>query len=266
VVEDITERPPVAPLWYPPERWKPGETVAVETLPWFLPRCWGLAVGVLQGENWERREQRWRLSEVSNVRTFEDNTWALVGVFEREGRELRPVTEEAAGPAQVKLEADFGGELRLLGHEGLPEAMAAGEELRLVLHWQAARTPKLDYSLFLHLRDEANRTVAQHDGQPTWYGPQPTTSWTPGQPMRSAHTLHLPDDMLPGKYRLVLGVYNWQTLERLPLLGEEGQPLGDELELGRLRVRAASEARPPSDLCCALAPECCVSLENAPCR
>ena len=274
VVEDTTARPPVAPLWYPPQRWLPGETTVVETIPWYLPRRWGLAVGVLRGENWEQPERRWRLDAAQEVRTFEDNTWALVGVFERtltpppplsqrEWGALRPLVEEAAGQPAVVLQADFGSELHLLGHDGLPETMAAGEELRLSLHWQAARPPTLDYSLFLHLRDEAGRTVAQYDGQPTWYGPQPATAWTPTQPMRSAQTLHLPRDLPPGEYRLLLGVYYWETLERLPLLGEGGQTCGDELELGRLRLLAASGARPPMDLCCALVPECCVSVEDA---
>ncbi|MDH7486191.1 MAG: DUF2079 domain-containing protein [Anaerolineae bacterium] len=286
VVEDTVARPPVAPLWYPPERWQPGETVIVETLPWFLPRCWGLAIGVLQGDNWEQREQRWRLSPqaalaaagaagpaAQDVRVFEDSTWALVGVFER-ALTPSPLSQGALTPLPLSqgergegwpataLGADFGGELELLGHDGLPQAVAAGDDLRLTLHWQALRRPALDYSLFLHLRDGADHTVAQHDSQPTWYGPQPTTTWTVGQPMRSAHTLHLPVDTPPGEYRLVLGVYNWETLQRLPLLEKNGQPLGDEFELGRLRVLAAGEPQPPADLCCALIPECCISLRK----
>ena len=285
VVEDTVARPPVAPLWYPPERWQPGETVVVETLPWFLPRRWGLAIGVLQGDNWEQREQRWRLSPqatpapaapaglvAQEVPTFEDSTWALVGVFERpltasflsQGA-LTPLPlsqGERGGGRPTALRADFGGELELLGHDGLPQAVAAGDNLRLTLHWQALRPPALDYSLFLHLRDGADHTVAQHDSQPTWYGPQPTTTWTVGQPMRSAHTLHPPVDAPPGEYRLVLGVYAWDTRQRLPLLNKDGQPLGDEFELGRLRVLPAGEPQPPTDLCCALVPECCISAET----
>ena len=273
VVEDTTARPPVAPLWYPVQQWTQGETVVVETLPWFLPRRWGLAVGVLQGENWEQPERRWLLEATPGVRSFEGDTWALVGLFERQGDELRLVMEEAPGQPAVPLRADFGstdlaevgGGFQLLGHDGFPDRLAAGQPLRLTLHWQAAQPPPLNYSLFLHLRhlsDEANHTIAQHDSQPTWYGPQPTTTWTPGQPRRSAQTLHLPGDAPAGEYRLVLGVYDRQTLERLSLLGEDGQPVGNEFELGRVRLQAASEAQPPTDLCCAMLPECCVSVEN----
>ena len=272
VVEDTTARPPVAPLWYPAQEWTQGETVVVETLPWFLPRRWGLAVGVLQGENWEQTERRWLLEATPGLRSFEGDTWALVGLFERQDGELRPVMEEAPGQPAVPLRADFGstelaevGGFQLLGHDGFPDRLAAGQPLRLTLHWQAAQPPPLDYSLFLHLRhlsDGANHTIAQHDGQPTWYGPQPTTTWTPGQPRRSAQTLHLPGDAPAGEYRLVLGVYDRQTLERLSLLGEDGQPVNNEFELGRVRLQAASEAQPPTDLCCAMLPECCVSVEN----
>jgi hypothetical protein len=45
-------------------------------------------------------------------------------------------------------------------------------------------------------------------------------------------TLALPDDLQPGKYRVVLGIYNSQTLERLPTI--QGDTI---IEIGQLTVK-----------------------------
>ncbi|HUW11557.1 MAG TPA: DUF2079 domain-containing protein, partial [Anaerolineae bacterium] len=82
VVEDTAERTPVGPLWYPPAAWSAGETIVIDTLPWFLPNHWGLAVGVSQGESWEQRDDRWQVLDASSVEAFDRSTWALLGVYE----------------------------------------------------------------------------------------------------------------------------------------------------------------------------------------
>jgi hypothetical protein len=52
------------------------------------------------------------------------------------------------------------------------------------------------------------------------------------------HQLAIPADASPGHYRLQVGLYDWQTMERLPILDEALQPVGDyallqELTIGR---------------------------------
>jgi uncharacterized membrane protein/uncharacterized membrane protein YbhN (UPF0104 family) len=261
VAEDTTQRPPVAPLWYPPASWATGEVIVVETLPWYLPPRWGLAIGAVQGDTWEQRDARWVISDSEGCPVHEDNTWALVGVFARVGGRLmaQPV-HSPDGPA-VPVPADFANGLQLLGHDGLPEEVAAGSDLSLTLHWRAEQSPDADYTIFVHLRDDTGRTSTQADAQPTWYGPQPMSGWMPGQPVLSAHTLPLDGDMPPGQYHLVLGVYDWRTMERLSTLSKDGQPVGDEVELAAIRV-GAPEKGPTDDLCCALIPECCISVEQ----
>ena len=267
IVEDTALRPPVAPLWYPAQRWSSGETVIVETLPWFLPPRFGLGIGVTRGDTWDELELRWELSKPPISGAYDTGTWALLGVFERDGERLRRVEEPtlealAIGTPDVPLSADFGGEISLLGYSGVPETIAAGRDLRLELHWQAQRPLSLNYTLFVHLRDLDGNTRAQHDSQPTWYGEYPTTGWIPGQPMHSAHTLQLDDELPAGDYRLAIGIYNWETMDRLTLIGDNGSPVGNEIELGTVRVVAKQKDPPPRDLCCALVPECCVSQQQ----
>jgi hypothetical protein len=262
IVEDTAERPPVALVWYPPSRWSGAEALVVETLPWYLPRHWGLGIGLTQGDAWAQRDDRWHTAEGDVSQVFDNGTWALVGLFQRQNGLLQPLVDDPVDQPAVPLSADFGGQLQLLGHEGLPESVRAGGILQVQFIWQATRRPELDYSVFLHLRDASNSTAAQWDGQPTWYGEQPTASWQPEDLVKSAHSLHLADDSVPGQYRLVMGIYDWRTADRLPLLDRAEQPTGNELELGAVSVLPAAPEAATGDLCCALTPECCVSAEQ----
>ncbi|RME74288.1 MAG: glycosyl transferase, partial [Chloroflexi bacterium] len=88
---------------------------------------------------------------------------------------------------------------------------------------------------FVHLLDSEGRLVAQHDAAPWWEAPIPTSTWRPGEQLLDRHPLNLPPDLPPGEYQLRVGVYYWETLERLPVL-ENGQPSGDSVELGRVTL------------------------------
>jgi hypothetical protein len=91
--------------------------------------------------------------------------------------------------------------------------------LSLVLYWQALRVLPYDYTVFVHLRDEAGRTVAQADHQPL--APiYPPTLWPVGQTVRATGTPILLPDTLAGTYNLWVGVYRLDTLERLPVVGD----------------------------------------------
>ncbi|MCB0176370.1 MAG: hypothetical protein KDJ97_38080, partial [Anaerolineae bacterium] len=86
--------------------------------------------------------------------------------------------------------------------------------LTLTLYWQADAIPTADYTVFLHLRDESNQTVAQKDNPPA-NGQYPTRLWDPGEIIKDELTLPL-DDVPPGRYTPVIGLYNFTTGDRLP--------------------------------------------------
>ncbi len=58
-------------------------------------------------------------------------------------------------------------------------------------------------------------------------------------------------------YDLVVGWYYWETVERLAMLGPDGQPIGDSAPIGRIEVDTTTGPQP--DLVCALVPETCES-------
>jgi uncharacterized membrane protein len=235
VVEDTGQRPLLTQLWYPPELWLPGEVVFAETMPWTLGNRWSLAVGVLAGDNWADWSQRLLVEGVEpsmGARTFEARTWARLGTFERQGRNLVEVDigEQDFVPAQL-VEANFDRQISLLGYD----TSLSQNELTVTLQWQAQTQIDLDYSVFIHLVDANGNLVAQHDGQPWWEVTIPTSTWQPGEKLRDRHPIALPADLPPGTYYLRAGLYYWQTLERLPVL-ENGVPVNNFVDLGPVTI------------------------------
>ncbi|HEY65892.1 MAG TPA: DUF2079 domain-containing protein, partial [Caldilineae bacterium] len=234
VAEDPVRRPPVAPLWYPPERWRPGEVVLVETLPWFLPDRWALALGVARGGSWAEPVNRVRVSKGGGAYVV-DGTWAVFSPFIRDGGILRPLTEADWPSPWRDRRWTFGAAIELIGAR-VPERVAPGETLWFDLLWQVTEPIPRAYTVFVHLRDGQGRRVAQRDAQPAWFGPVPTTRWGP-DPQPDAHRLEIPQDLEPGEYTLVIGLYDLETGERLPVRDETGAAVGDEVQLAVIQVR-----------------------------
>jgi len=83
------------------------------------------------------------------------------------------------------------------------------------LEWGVAAAMPADYQVFVHLRDPAtNATLFQADGPPLdgWY---PTSWWGVGEIVRDERQIHLPDDLAPGVYNLVVGFYDLATGQRV---------------------------------------------------
>ena len=77
------------------------------------------------------------------------------------------------------LNAEFGQSARLAGYELTGEARPGGT-LTVDLHWDATGTFDRDYTVFVHLRDGADQTMAQGDGPPV-EGTYPTSFWAAGK-------------------------------------------------------------------------------------
>lgn len=147
-----------------------------------------------------------------------------------------PALSEGGSNRAVK--ADFGGEIELLEHSALPKSIVAGEILPLALLWQASGDVSANYNVFLHLTDAQGNLAAQRDSKPVG-GWRPTTSWAAGEKIRDHHGVLTSPSLAAGEHELVLGLYDDQG-ERLPILGEDGQSLGDKISLGTVEVLAPS--------------------------
>jgi hypothetical protein len=134
--------------------------------------------------------------------------------------------------------ASFEDGIDLLGYSAEPEEPLPGEDLRVTLHWRARTRPAGSYTAFVHLLDDQGQMRAQADAPPL-DGLYPTPLWQPGVILHDSHTLRLPGDLEPGRYRLGAGLYDAYTQERLPLVNGDGTL--DFLWLGERPVAPAPQ-------------------------
>jgi hypothetical protein len=139
-------------------------------------------------------------------------------------------------PAHLVTNGNLGDAARLVGFDPPPPIeAAAGTTLPLTLTWEATGTFEQDYTVFIHLVGADKHPLAQADSQPVG-GTYATTFWDIGQRLADPHQLAIPSDLPPGEYELLAGMYLLSTGARLPLLGTDGQVLGDSISLGRVTV------------------------------
>jgi hypothetical protein len=138
-------------------------------------------------------------------------------------------------PQRVEV-GNLGDVARLVGHDlMLPLEVTAGATLPLTLTWESLGVADADYTIFVHLAAGDGQPAAQLDSQPL-QGAYPTSFWRAGERVRDPSLLEIPSGVPPGYYDLRVGMYILETGERLPLLGTEGQVLGDSITLGRVTV------------------------------
>jgi len=137
--------------------------------------------------------------------------------------------------ASEPLAVNLGDLVLLLGDDGVPASVEAGQHVHLTLYWQALGAIAEDYTVFVHLLDEGGRIVGQYDGQPT-QGFYPTSRWDPGDTVRDEVNLALESSVPSGRYQVVAGMYLLSTGERLPVLDARGEVIGDTVHLGEITV------------------------------
>jgi len=101
--------------------------------------------------------------------------------------------------------------LEFLGYEILNPEGRPGEGLHVITYWRVIRPPPA-LAVFLHLLDRDGNLVAQFDGFDVVFD-----DLAPGDVVAQLHTLGLPPDLPDDEYRLQIGGYRREDLERLPL-------------------------------------------------
>lgn len=104
--------------------------------------------------------------------------------------------------------------------------------LNLTLYWKSLAQTPLNWSIFIHVRDESGETVAQKDG-PAGSGKYPTSLWDAGEIISDSLIVPL-DALVGGHYSIVVGLYNIDTGERLLVPNsQENAFLLDQIEIER---------------------------------
>jgi len=122
---------------------------------------------------------------------------------------------------------DFGGVAALLGY-GVEEMGSPSEQrLEISLWWQTLAEMESDYTVFIHVVDQDGRVWAQQDTL-LLSAERPTSKWRAGETVIQQYGLALPAGA-PADFTILVGVYYWQTGERLPVTDEFGQRVADDV-------------------------------------
>jgi hypothetical protein len=124
------------------------------------------------------------------------------------------------------LEAQLGDHVRLLGYALSSSDISAGDALTVTLFWQSDGDIAGDYHVFTHLQGADESMVAQHDGVPV-DGERPTWSWQDQEVLQDKHTLDIERGLSEDTYTLSVGMYDYVSGKRLPVVGPDGEHLAE---------------------------------------
>lgn len=124
----------------------------------------------------------------------------------------------------------------LEGYKLSGEVITPGDTITVVLYWKPYEEIAEEYTVFVHLLSEDGELVAQQDNVPI-NGIRPTDTWLAGEELEDVFYVNTPSDLSPGQYELSVGMYDSATIERLPIIDEQGNRLeGDRIVLGHLII------------------------------
>jgi 4-amino-4-deoxy-L-arabinose transferase-like glycosyltransferase len=126
----------------------------------------------------------------------------------------------------------FGDRIELLGAD-VPEAsLVPGGELRVTTYWRVLNDDASPVVAFVHLTSDGRDIWGQHDGLDVW-----PPSLRPGDRFAQVHPVPVRSDAPTGPYRVEVGLYHPETLQRLQVVVGEEQVMdhiwiGDEVWIG----------------------------------
>jgi hypothetical protein len=120
-------------------------------------------------------------------------------------------------PPQVSTTITFGDQIALVGYDLNSTEFDPGEAVQFRPYWHEQRRPDSNYSMFVHLYPgDEEQLIIQFDGSPA-SAQRPTLTWDDTEELYigSDAALLLPTDIEPGSYRLAVGLYDFNTGQRL---------------------------------------------------
>ncbi|HEM61543.1 MAG TPA: hypothetical protein ENO24_04580 [Chloroflexi bacterium] len=220
---------PLATSWYPSSQWARGQlTRGIHRLmiPAGVPsERYNLVISLHKAADGRAVPiRRWL------VNWGYDHVLGTVQVESRVHQTDPPLSITYPSPARL------GEGIELLGYDLDKLEVEAGGSLRLTLYWHALRGGEASYSVFNHLIDEGEHIWGQKDGVPG-NGALPTSGWVDGEYVTDEYVIPVREDTPPGEYVIETGMYDPQTMRRLPVFDEQGDPVGDRILLTETPIR-----------------------------
>ncbi|MEM7332771.1 MAG: glycosyltransferase family 39 protein [Chloroflexota bacterium] len=199
---------------------------------------------------YEKREERRKRREERRDGQFV--TWAVFGVaivtiflkfgvFDRVDTPLRQV-----GALNVPNSVAIQGSELLMSHVEISDRNNPADEIIEVrMAWTAVSHPTRNYQTNVWLEDEAGHLWSDKNTFRTrkYEDAPPTLAWQPGQWGWEIWEVEPLAGIPPGNYKLVMTLFDLETLEPVTLTGENGQILGPTAALMEIFISSPGEAQ-----------------------
>jgi hypothetical protein len=162
------------------------------------------------------RMELWRGQTV----TASEESEPLVTVINKTPRLLEPP------PMTHPVEANFAGQIKLLGYDLPARSLSTGQGVPITLYWQGLRTMGADYTVFAKLLDSRQQLWGSAERFPA--DGYHTFNWLESEIVIDGFELPVDPNPPPGVYWLNLGLYEEHngSAVSLPLVAD-GQPAGE---------------------------------------
>ncbi|MEZ4767597.1 MAG: 6-pyruvoyl-tetrahydropterin synthase-related protein [Caldilineales bacterium] len=154
------------------------------------------------------------------------------------------------------LDVRFGNLVRLAGFDlkssrsngGLasqdPAVVNAGGSLNYTLYWQALERLQTNYHSFIHLIDRQGEPLIKQDHLAGSFFDAPLL-WDTRTLQPDRYVMRIPADTPSGLYWPLIGLYEFNDVQLLPVEDADGQPLGDSYRLPPIKVLGRSPSVKP---------------------
>jgi 4-amino-4-deoxy-L-arabinose transferase-like glycosyltransferase len=143
----------------------------------------------------------------------------------------------AASPPIESANYMLGESIKLFGYEILADEFYPGGQIVVTLYWASAQPVSTDYTIFTQLLGPDFQLRGQLDRQPL-SGRWPTSRWQPGQKFVDKFVLNVSEFAPTGDYVLLVGLYDVNTGQRLPVTTHGERLQDDAIRLVNLTIPA----------------------------
>ncbi|MFQ5611705.1 MAG: ArnT family glycosyltransferase [Anaerolineae bacterium] len=152
----------------------------------------------------------------------------------------------SAGPPIAPVSFVLGDAIELVGYELDAGRFYPAGQVVVTLYWRSVRPVSTDYTVFTQLLGPDFQLHGQMDRQPL-SGHWPTHRWRPGQHFADKFIIDVDESAPAGDYVLLVGLYDLNTGQRLPVVSDGAQLPDDAIPLASLTLEdRLSQLNPPA--------------------
>ena len=143
------------------------------------------------------------------------------------------------------VDAVLDGKVRLLGYSVPVQELQPGLSMHVTLYWQVLEPLPFDYEVFAQIWTDDAQPIAKAHDYP-FSGMYRSRIWKPNEVVATHHFLQIPDDVTPGRYTLVAGMFRYLLNKNVPTEGGNADPALRVVRAGTFRVpRTADTVEAP---------------------